>query len=159
TKRSYAEDIVLSGVLGMASDVSQGKRAELVQDSYGKIAALANTVRDLAEMYRGIHTVIAELMPAENFYIALLDVETGMLAFPYFVDEFDSAPAPRPLGRGLTEYVLRNRALLATPEVFEDLIQRGEVVRVGSPSVDWMGVPLTTPQGTLGVLVVQSYSS
>ena len=47
---------------------------------------------DLPELYRSIHQVISGLMHAGNFYIALFDPESGMLSFPYFVDEFDAAP-------------------------------------------------------------------
>ena len=34
---------------------------------------------------------------------------------------------------------------------------RGEVEMVGSPSVDWLGVPLKTQGRAFGVLAVQSY--
>src|SRR5204863_8636859 len=98
------------------------------------------------------------LMPARNFYIALHDGEKGVLSFPYFVDEHDAAPQARELRKGMTEYVLRTgRSLLATPAVFEDLVRSGEVNPIGTPPIDWLGVPLTTPAGSIGVLVVQSY--
>jgi PAS domain S-box-containing protein len=75
------------------------------------------------------------------------------------VDEFDSPPAPKELGRGLTEYVLRTGVpLLASPEVFAELIQRGEVESIGAPSIDWLGVPLNIDSRTIGVLVVQTYT-
>src|SRR6185503_14756800 len=48
--------------------------------------------------------------------------------------------------------------LLATPEVFDALVERGEVVPIGEPAVDWLGVPLKRGPVTFGVLAVQSYS-
>jgi PAS domain S-box-containing protein len=82
-----------------------------------------------------------------------------LLSFPYFVDEEDPTPAPKPLGRGLTEYVLRSgEPILATPAVFEELVQRGEVELIGAASVDWLGVPLKSGTNCIGVLVLQSYS-
>jgi PAS domain S-box-containing protein len=103
---------------------------------------------------------ITELMPAKNnFYIALLDEDSAMLSFPYFVDEYDDAPAPKTLGKGLTEYVLRTgMPLLASPEVFAELEDQGEVESIGAPSIDWLGVPLRAKDKTIGVLVVQSYT-
>ena len=87
-----------------------------------RISEAARTVRDLPELFRSIHESLGEVLPARNFYIALLDRASGLLSFPYFADERDPTPAPKPLGRGLTEYVLRTRQpLLATPEVFESL--------------------------------------
>ena len=83
-------------------------------------------------------------MPAkDNFYIALYEEEAEVLSFPYFVDEFDDTPGPQKLGKGLTEYVLRTGApLLASPDVFVELEKQGEVESIGSPSIDWLGVPL-----------------
>lgn len=61
--------------------------------------------------------------------------------------------------RGLTAYVLRTgEPLLATPAVYQNLLERGEAEVVGEDSVDWLGVPLTSEGRTLGVLVVQSYT-
>jgi PAS domain S-box-containing protein len=98
-------------------------------------------------------------MPANNFYISLYDSVHSILSFPYFVDEFDTPPEPKPLGRGLTEYVLRTgQALLASPEVFAELERRGEVESIGAPSIDWLGVPLNINGNTIGVLVVQTYT-
>ena len=102
---------------------------------------------------------VSELMPARNFYIALHDRASDLLSFPYFVDEVDTPPARKALGRGLTEYVIRTgEPLLASPEVFEELVRRGEAELIGAPSVDWLGVPLRAAQETIGIVVVQSYT-
>ena len=50
--------------------------------------------------------------------------ETQLLSFPYFVDDEDPRPAPKKLGKGLTEHVLRTgEPLLCTPDVFEELVE------------------------------------
>jgi len=116
-------------------------------------------VKDLPELFRSIHEIIGELMPAQNFYIALYDPATETLSFPYFVDEYDAPPAPKKPGRGLTEYVLRTgEPVLVSPEVFAELEQKGEVESIGVPSIDWLGVPLKAEDKPIGVLVVQSYT-
>jgi len=98
-------------------------------------------------------------MPAKNFYIALYDPLSEILSFPYFADEYDEMPTTKKPGKGLTEYVLRTKeTLLASPEVFEGLVKKGEVESIGTPSIDWLGVPLKTEDKTIGVLVVQSYT-
>jgi len=81
--------------------------------------------------------------------------------FPYAADERDPASffVREPLGRGLSEYVLRSgKAVLATRAEIEALAEAGEVRRSGSPSVCWLGVPLVLDDTVVGVLVVQSYT-
>jgi PAS domain S-box-containing protein len=137
--------------------------AEVLQAAIYGISEAANSAPSLDELFRSIHQIVGELMPARNFYIALHDEAENLLRFPYFVDEVDPPPS-RPMkweemGRGLTGYVLRTgRALLASPEVFEELVRQGEVELIGAPSIDWLGVPLKTEQRTIGVLVVQTYT-
>jgi PAS domain S-box-containing protein len=113
----------------------------------------------MGALYSALHGIVAELMYARNFYIAVYDELTGVLAFPYFVDEVDPvAPAIRGLGQSLTGYVIRTgRPLLCTPGVFQGLVERGEVELIGGRSVDWLGVPLKSGARTFGAMVVQSY--
>ncbi len=147
------------GFVGVSRDITEKKQADKIKASILRIAQAAISSESLETFYRSIHTTIAELMPARNFYIAVFDEDSGLLAFPYFVDEFDQQPQPKPLGRGLTEYVFRTgRPLLVTPEVFAEMEGRGEVESIGSPSIDWVGVPLTIASRTFGVLVLQSYT-
>jgi PAS domain S-box-containing protein len=135
------------------------RRSERSLAATYRISQAAQSAGSLQDLFRLIHEIVAELMPARNFYIALRDAESELISFPYFVDEFDAPPEPKPPGRGLTEYVLRSgEPLLGTPEVFEDLVRRGEVELIGAPSIDWLGVPLKAEGRTIGVLVVQSYS-
>jgi PAS domain S-box-containing protein len=143
-----------------AQDISERKRSGQVQSSVYKISEAVHAAESLEELFRTIHETITELMPAKNnLYIALFDEDSGMLTFPYFVDEFDETPAPKKLGKGLTEHVLRTGdALLASPEVFAELEKKGEVESIGAPSIDWLGVPLKVKEKTIGVLVVQSYT-
>jgi PAS domain S-box-containing protein len=141
-------------------DITDRRKAEKIQRYVYRISEAAYSAENLLEFYQAIHKIIAELMPAkDNFYIALLDENSGLLQFPYFVDEEEENPGPQPLGQGLTEYVLRTgQSLLASPEVFADLEKKGEVVSIGPPSIDWLGVPLKIGGKTMGVLTVQSYT-
>jgi len=151
--------ISVSDIVATTLEAWERQRTEKINRSIFKISEAAISSRNLESLYRSIHRIIAELMPAQNFYIALYDSDQNILSFPYFVDEFDSPPGPKPLGKGLTEYVLRTgKPLLASPEVFAELERRGEVESIGAPSIDWLGVPLNIDGQTIGVLVVQSYT-
>ena len=142
-------------------DVTARRRAECVQEAVYRISHTAHMVDNLQELLGAIHEIVGELMPAKNFYVSLYDAEHDRLEFPYFVDEYDTARdiPPRKLRKGLTEYVLRTgRSLLATPEVYEDLVAAGEAELIGTPSIDWLGVPLKVKDRTIGVVVTQTYS-
>jgi len=146
------------GICVLYRDIEEHKRAQTLSSALYRIAERTSAASHLQGFYASIHNIVGELMNARNFYIALYDPATELLTFPHFVDEHDPAPAPKRLGRGLTEYVLRTGdPLLATPKVFEELVAKGEVELIGAPSLDWMGVPLRAGSQTFGVLVVQSY--
>ncbi len=145
-------------VIGTLLDVTNRRRSERIQSALYRIAEEASGAESIEHLCSAVHRIVAELMDARNFYIALHDPETNALSFPYVVDEWETRPDPRPAGRGLTEYVLRTgHTLLATPQVFEDLVAHGEVALVGPPGVDWLGAPLKSGGRTFGVLAVQTY--
>ena len=147
------------GAYASYRDITEQKRAEELNAAMYAIAARSQSAEDLQQFYAAIHNIVGQLMYTRNFYIAIYDPQSQLLSFPYFVDEEDPTPEPKRLGRGLTEYVLRTgEPLLATPAVFEELMQRGEVELIGAPSLDWLGVPLKSGANTIGVLVVQSYN-
>ncbi|MCJ7524532.1 MAG: PAS domain S-box protein [Candidatus Aminicenantes bacterium] len=147
-------------ILSVLSDITDKRRSEIIQDAVYKISEATQLANDLPELYRSIHHIISGLMCTENFYIALFERDSGMLSFPYFVDEFDETPQTRGLKKGLTEYVLRTGIpLLATPEILSELEKKGEIELIGTPSIDWLGVPLKIREKTIGVLVAQTYSA
>src|SRR5215471_9450865 len=149
----------LAGFYAGYHDISDRKRVEALSSALYRVAEKSSSAHDLQQFFAAVHSIVDELMYAKNFYIALHDPATDLLSFPYFVDEQDSAPAAKKLGRGLTEYLLRTgEPLLATPEVLQAMEDRGEVARNGSRSLDWMGVPLKVGNHTFGALVVQTYS-
>ncbi|HXI11990.1 MAG TPA: EAL domain-containing protein [Thermoanaerobaculia bacterium] len=147
-------------ILGRASyftEVTQHSRSELVESALFRIADLARTAVDLNELYAAIHEAVGTLMDATNFYIALLDESSGILKFPYFVDEKDERPDDLTPDQGLTGYVFRTgKALLAHPSRTNQFVEKG-VKQLGAPSVDWLGVPLKSGERTYGVLGIQSY--
>jgi len=145
--------------IAIHEDITARKRAEKVREATHRISQAAVSTENLEELYHSIHKVLCELMPVENFYIALYDPSNDLLSFSYFVDQYDPPPQPQKTGRGLTEYVLRTgQPLLAPPEVFDQLVQQGEVELVGTNSIDWLGVPLKVKGQVIGVMVTQSYT-
>jgi len=147
-------------MIGAMMDVSNRKRDERARTALTQVAEAAGAASSLQELLASIHRIVADLLPAKNFFIALYRPETHELEFPYYVDEIDPPPpGPVPAGEGLTAYVLRTGQplLLTGPEQYREFAQSGEVAPIGAPSASWVGVPLKTQDSTVGVLVAQSY--
>src|SRR5205809_1122712 len=135
------------------SAIEREQAAQLQTATY-RISEAAHAAEDLAQLFRAVHNIISELMPAKNLYIALYDAHAGLLSFPYWVDEHDPPPARHKLERGLTGYDPRTgQPRLPTPGVHEELRPRGEAVLAGPPSLAGSAGPWRPPTRTTGVLV------
>jgi PAS domain S-box-containing protein len=147
------------GRVSVNRDITEQRRSERIRSATFLISEAANSTENPQELFQAIHDIVGELLPARNLYIALYDPATDTISFPYFVDEHDAPYDPKRPGKGLTDYVLRTgRSLLVTPERSQELERAGLVEVIGTPSLDWLGVPLKVGERTLGVLAVQSYS-
>lgn len=146
------------GYVGTITDITEHKRADALKDAIYEISEATQQAVGLDDLFAAVHHIVSRLMEAQNFYIALYDSTTNLLAFPYFVDEMDDRPDPFPAEKGLTSHVVRTgQPLLATPEVLRDFEERGEIRPLGTASIDWLGVPLKVQGRVIGVLTVQSY--
>ncbi|NMW25290.1 PAS domain S-box protein, partial [Rhodanobacter denitrificans] len=145
--------------IAVARDVTELKRAELMQVALHAISEAAHSAEDLLALFLHIHRIVGKLLPARNFFVALYDARKDELSFPYFVDEYDQPPPTQSLDSGtLTSEVIRSgQALLLTPATQMELPARVRPI-VGRDSLEWLGVPLGGQQGVIGALVVQSYS-
>ncbi len=145
---------------GLQQEIMERQHAEHLQTALFRIAELATARIDRGEFYRRVHAVVAELLNAENFYIALISDDGQRLLFPYAVDAVERPPSGRPLARGLSEYVLRRGIpLRGDNAAIEELARAGELAlgRTGSPAVSWLGVPLMVGDEVIGLITVQSY--
>lgn len=149
----------VEGGIAIVEDITERENAKLVQTSIYEIASLASRVTDQDELFSEIHRIVKGLIPAENFFIALWDKSNDLVTFPYFVDEIDLNPGYRKFSNGMTEYVLKTgETFFARPDNYVRLNKEHGVSDIGTPSVDWLGVPLKNMDGeVLGVVVVQSY--
>ncbi|MEQ8801869.1 sensor domain-containing protein [Haliea sp.] len=142
--------------IGVARDITRRKQAELKQSALLRISQAAHRMRDLAILLEQIREIVAALMPCQGFYVALRGERDGRWTYPYYRDERDVAPGVAPEGlEPLGERVCaEGRGLLLDPEALagaDTNHDRGQLRY-------WLGAPLVTEQGVIGVLVVRSYS-
>src|SRR6266542_3703989 len=113
---------------------------------------------DLEEFLKLIHSTIAKVIYAVIFFVVLHHPDTGLFEEIYSVDQYDPPAPPSLLEKSITSYVFRSsEPLLLKEDEFDKLAAQGEVELVGAPSASWLGAPLKTSSGTIGVIVVQDY--
>jgi PAS domain S-box-containing protein len=78
----------------------------------------------------------------------------------YAVDKYDPPMPPSKLEKSITAHVFRTgEPLLLTKTAFEKIKDQDDYELVGTSSAAWLGVPLKTPNGMIGVMVVQDYEN
>ena len=152
-----------SGFDGLAAsflDVTALHRMEAERQVISEVVHALNQTANLDELLEGIHQALKKVLYAENCFVALHNPKEDTFSFPFFVDQFDTAPPPQKVGRSCTAFVFRTGSGMLIPQSeFDRLVEEDEVELVGSPSPAWLGVPLKTPTETIGVLVVQHYQN
>jgi serine phosphatase RsbU (regulator of sigma subunit)/uncharacterized protein YigA (DUF484 family) len=139
------------------------KRQVKIQKALYEIADAASAVMDMQDFYLQIHRVVGELMYAGNFFIATYDEKSGLLSFPYFVDEDEAqAPPTQPLAdfRGMTSWVIRTGNMIKHGwDQSNELLASGEIrlPDAGKGNEDGIAAPLKVDGKTIGVVFVQSY--
>jgi diguanylate cyclase (GGDEF)-like protein len=147
---------------GLLQEVRERHRAERLQEALFQVAQLATADIDENTFYERVHTVVGRLLDAKNFFIALLSDDRTKLEFPYYMDTGVRHQLSRPVGRGLSEYVIRRgQPWSGTREDIMALTRSGEVVphHIGEPSDCWLGVPLKVDESVIGLIAVQSYEN
>jgi diguanylate cyclase (GGDEF)-like protein len=164
-RRAVATRLVeVLDALERQATIEQLEQAEQLQRALYAIADLAGSDLDMNEMLRHLHRIVAELMYAENFYIALYDQERDSLRFIYYVDMVDeSGPVHgqemrlADIERGLSWHLVRSRKpLMGRASELASQVD-GPLNLHGADSFDWLGVPMLRDGVVQGVLVVQSY--
>ncbi len=149
-------------------DIQSKYRSEEIQRAVYEISDAAASNSDLNALFIRVHEIVASLIPANNLYIAIYDMKSEFIAFPYYVDEKDYLQpeerkihmGDRKAKRGLTEYLMhKGEPILASKQMIEELTQQGEISMIGSLPLEWLGIPLKTMQGKIiGALVIQTYT-
>ena len=147
-------------IIASGQEITEKRKEEKIRKIISEILDEANSGKHLYEVFKFIHKSISQLMKAENFYIAYHNREQNLLTFPYCVDKYDDDSAPKKLGKGLTEYVLRTgKSVLVDEKKDNELRLKGETELIGEQSEIWLGVPLKIQDKVIGALVLQDYEN
>ncbi len=144
-----------------AIDITDRRRREREQTLLYRISAAALDAPDRAALFARVHAIIGEFLSARSFFIALYDRRTGVVSFPLWNNEHTpSPPAPRPLARGLTDYVLSTgRSLLITEPELDAFSARTGFTPMFGRCAAWIAAPLLSGGETVGAVSLQDYTS
>jgi len=140
-------------IAGTLLDVTERKRSEQLRSALYRIAGETAAAEDLPRVLAAVHRIVAELMDAARFSVALVDPATDGFRFPYRVG--GSTDDELRL-RGVVEHLLRTgEPLLAGSEEAGRLVSAGDLAAPGVGD-NWLGVPLRTGSRIIGAVVVGS---
>src|SRR5690606_3008606 len=141
------------------------EKSERLQQALYEIADLAGSDLEMDEMLQRLHSVVAGLMYAENFYIVLFDDVRDSYRFLYFADRLDPYVAEpereifaEETPASLTLALLHHgEPVLGSSDKVRAQLSVGRDDRHGPDSEDWLGVPMRRDDRVCGAIVVQSY--
>jgi len=142
--------------VAVARDISKSKNAERRQAALYEISEAVHVAEDLLALYRRIHEIIAKLLPAANFAIALYDQDLNELSFPYKAAAGDNSLVDIASFSVFTEQVIHSaESLLLCPL---SLTEYPQAIReeLGNGNLSWLGVPLKLQKGVIGALMMHS---
>lgn len=152
--------------LGIQVQTDTLARAQITQRVLYEITYLASSTRDRSVFLVGVHQLLASLIDAENFYLALYDPHTGKIDYPYYVDiiDVDAVESEHyeyldPSHLSLTGQVLTSGQPLLIDAA--DILAAQAEKRfycVGDRPEFWMGAPLkNASDDVFGMLAMQVY--
>ena len=141
--------------VAVARDVTALKQAQEMQAVLYAISEAAHASDDLAALFRCSHTIIGELMPASGFGVALLDNTAGQhLHFAFYED--DSTPPHASLMQLLCEEVVHRAAPLLLEPGAAAVLPAPLQAAANGMAGGALAVPLTTPEGIVGVIALRT---
>lgn len=126
--------------IAVARDISVRKRAERLQVALYAISEAAHAAGDLLALFERIRQIIGELLEVQGLFVGLRDDCEARLTFAYPAGSQTMLPA-------------------AAVELCVEVVRSGQPQLLGGTEdggVCWLGVPLDSLQGVMGVLLLTS---
>jgi PAS domain S-box-containing protein len=155
---TYGEGIPV--IIINLKDISEQKQSGLIRRVTFNIAKKINAVEiELSELCAFIQDELSEIMPSENFYIALDSDES--LNYIYVQDQFATTKAPfyKEKENSINEFIIENKKTirLVGPDT-DEFHEKNRVNIYGIHPKSWLGAPIISGGNAVGIVAVQSYS-
>lgn len=145
--------------LAVKEDITDQKHIQLVQQTLYRIARTAILADSIGSFLEFVRQELSKLIDTTNFFVAIYDSAKDTLRTVHVKDEMDDFDE-WPAGKSLTGKVVKDgiTIFLQQKEIAE-FLTANDLEWVGTPSLSWVGVPITINKKVEGALVVQSYSN
>jgi signal transduction histidine kinase/ActR/RegA family two-component response regulator len=151
-------------ILQLKQSMRDLEYSERLRTALYEISELAHQAQNITNLYANLHQIVARLIPAKNFYIALIKQkkDAQYISFPYYVDSLDAHYQGQELpldqeNQPLATYLLKTRQpLLLTPENFQATCREQNIKYIGTKPHSWLGAPFYLDD-LEGLVAVQSY--
>ncbi|WP_374564783.1 diguanylate cyclase domain-containing protein [Ideonella sp.] len=140
------------GVTVVFRDITERKRAALLQATLHAISECAHDCESPAALYPQVHRIISAILPAGHLHVTLREGDAGGLSFPYWAD--DQVPAPPVVP--WAETPLTSQVMSAGQPILATTIEGSETLDPTPGPCNWLGVPLHAEHQLIGALVVQT---
>lgn len=144
--------------VGIVRDVTERKKQEAVQSRMANIQSVLRKIAEavllapsMNELYVIVQQEVNQVLSAQQLHINILDEATQEIVVPFNAEDDSFIPVHRPMGKGLTEYVMQlGHAVYFTPKELDRLMETGEITLFEVQNIKtchYLGVPLVDSQG------------
>ncbi|BHH85442.1 response regulator [Desulforhopalus sp. 52FAK] len=151
-------------ILQLQQSIAEVEYSERLRTALHEISEEAQKSTDINCLYVKLHQLVAKIIHAPNFFIALNKnkADGRYIHFPYFADDNDpefqgAAFKVNAAPLSLTSFLLQSQdVLLLTPGNFDEVCHNNGIVPRGTRPTSWLGAPFYLEEIS-GVVAVQSY--
>lgn len=125
---------------------------------FHRIDSILGSTYNLHRVIRRIYQEISKVMDTDNFYIAIYHQKEQTISFEvYTIFGRETHESTRPLGKGMTEYVIRTKRPLLIRRHIPQFCRRIGIKPIGKMAKCWLGVPMLYKNNVEGVITIQDY--
>lgn len=148
--------------------IGERQKAERIHKVLLAVSEITASTQDLSTFYQALHQEIKRLLPANNFYIALITDDKKHLECPYFVDQRINEMSTRPIGQGLSERTISAGLPILISGQSQFVLTEGGRIRkenvhdietINTMPKAWLSAPLIEQDNIFGMLAVQDYEN
>ncbi len=162
---NFINDPAVGAIVLNYRDTTERKRSEeAIQRRNNELSALnqvgqaLSKLATLPEIIERLAAEIGQILDNRNLYIALYDASANYITFPvYTMDGYRRNSTGRPLGNGITDYVIRNNQPVLIKQNIEDALRQLGIEMIGTRSSSFVAVPMRADNKVIGVIAHQDY--
>ncbi len=138
------------------------KESEMRAEELATLNQLAQSLSsqlNIDQIVETIHSGVARIIDARNFYVGFYEADTNEIVFRQnvFESDLDREITRLPMGQGITSYMIQTGESILINDGTEKWTKAKGIQTAGVPAKSFLGVPLSRGGKSLGAMAVQNY--